>query len=265
MLKKILCIIIIICILVTAAVFFLGKNKAEKENTADTEKNEVTEEVQKIPGKFEGKVICIDPGHGKTSRKEKEPIYPGAQEKKAANVSGASGKHMTEEELNLEVGLKLKQELEELDAEVYITRTEHESDMSNIERAEFANGKKSDIVIRLHADGSESSSVAGVSMLLPSPKRVCEGYLTGDIVKKSRMAGEYILEEVCRNTGAINRGTVERADMTGFNWSSVPVVLLEMGFMSNPEEEKKLSQDEYQRKIIAGIVSGLEIYFNKCE
>lgn len=223
------------------------------------------EENEQSKGALSGKVICIDPGHGKTARKEKEPIYPGAAEKKATNVSGASGRLMTEEELNLLVGLELKSTLEERGAQVYMTRTAHECDMSNIERAEFANEKGSDLVIRIHADGSESSSLNGASMLLPSPKRENGEYLTPRVVSESRRAGELILTEVTAATGAQNRGLVERPDMTGFNWSKVPVVLLEMGFMSNPEEEAKLAGAEYRTKIVGAIADGTEKYFLTAE
>lgn len=239
-----------------------------EEENLQTDEETVQDEPSEVPatketGKFSGKIICIDPGHGITSRKETEPIYPGATEKKAANVSGTAGDRITEEALNLEVGLKLKAKFEELGATVYITRTENKSDMSNVERAKFANQTGCDMVVRVHADGSESKSVSGVSVLIPSKKCIINGYLTDEIVQKSRRAGEYILEEICRNTGAANKGLSERADMTGFNWSSVPVVLVEMGFLSNREEEAKLITDEYQQKIISGIAAGLEKYFNE--
>lgn len=259
---RIMCIGAVVMIIISAVLFASSKKK-KTEPKVLTENPPLGEKIvtPETHGKFYRKIICIDPGHGKTSRKEKEAIYPGASEKKATNVSGAAGKILTEEELNLQIGLKLKKRLEEMDATVVITRTEHECDLSNIERAEFANKNNADIVVRLHADGSESASVAGASMLLPSAKRISDGYLTDDIVQKSRRAGELILKAVCQNTGAKNRGTVERPDMTGFNWSAVPVTLLEMGFISNPEEESKMATDEYQEKIVSGIISGLEEYF----
>ena len=266
MFKRNIFTIVSLCIVV--ALFAIGKNN---EKSVDEEKP-TKQQLEVVPaeikesvpaGEFDGKIICIDPGHGITSRKEQEPIYPGAGEKKATNVSGTAGKIMTEEALNLEVGLKLKTALENEGATVHITRETNASDMSNVERAEFANSLNCDMVVRLHADGSESATVSGISMLIPSAKRISEGYLTSEIIEKSRKAGEYILNDVCGNTGASNKGIVERADMTGFNWSGVPVVLLEMGFMTNPEEEAKLVTEEYQQKIISGIISGLEKYFNE--
>lgn len=220
------------------------------------------EPVQEVSA-LKGITICIDPGHGKTARKEKELVHPGKSEKKAANVSGASGAFMTEEELNLEMGIMLKEALETEGATVYITREEHESDMSNIERAEFANASGCDMVVRLHADGSENKSVSGVSVLVPSAKSVYDGYLSEKIVADSRRCAEYVLAEVCQNTGAKNRGISERADMTGFNWSCVPAVLLEMGFITNPAEEEKLADDAYRKQITDGIVTALERYFSE--
>ena len=259
----------IVSLCIVAVLFVTAKNTEKKpQKQEEPEKQQIEIVPAEIKesvstGNFSGKIICIDPGHGKTSRKETEPIYPGANEKKATNVSGTAGKIMTEEALNLEVGLKLKDALEKEGATVHITRESHESDMSNVERAEFANNLNCDMVVRLHADGSESKSVSGVSMLIPSRKRISTGYLTEDIIAESRRAGEYILADVCALTGASNKGIAERADMTGFNWSCVPVVLIEMGFMTNPEEEAKLVTDEYQQKIISGIISGLEKYFNE--
>ena len=51
-----------------------------------------------------------------------------------------------------------------------------------------------------------------------------------------------------------NRGVVERTDLTGFNWSKVPVILVETGFLSNPQEDKLLNSEEYQNKIAKGSI-----------
>ena len=58
-----------------------------------------------------------------------------------------------------------------------------------------------------------------------------------------------------------NRGVIERKDLTGFNWSTVPVVLVEMGFLSNPEEDKKLSTDSYKDKISKSLANGVSEIF----
>lgn len=240
-------------IIISLIIFLKFTDKETVQNTESAISNSI----------LTGKIICLDPGHGKTSRKEKEPIYPGALEEKAANVSGATGALITEEALNLQFSLKLKAALEKEGATVFMTRTTSECDMTNIERAEFANNSNCDILIRIHADGSESPSVSGISMLVPSEKRIKDGYLTSEIIEKSRIAGELILEKTTEKTGAKNLGVIERPDMTGFNWSSVPVILLEMGFITNTDEEKMLILPEYQDLIIEGFIRGLNEYFKK--
>ncbi len=66
-----------------------------------------------------------------------------------------------------------------------------------------------------------------------------------------------MVNAVAAQTGAKNRGTTERSDLTGFNWSEVPCVLLEMGFLSNPDEETAMMNPAYQDKIAAGVAEAL--------
>lgn len=204
-----------------------------------------------------GKIIVVDAGHGISSYKKKEPVAPNSSEKKAAFVSGTSGARQTEEQLNLAVAFKLKAILENKGATVYMTRTEHKCDMSNIDRAVFANNLNADISVKIHADGNDNKSVHGVSVLVPGNKYIKDNTL----IEKSRRAGEYILNSFTQQTGAANRGIAVRNDLTGFNWSKVPVVLVELGFMSNPEEDRLMETEEYQNKMVDGIALGLEQYF----
>ena len=120
----------------------------------------------------------------------------------------------------------MKNKLEALGAEVIMTRTKHDVAVSNIERAEIANDANADICIRIHADGTENSSANGFSILVPS------GDLLGNpsIIEPSREAAEAVETSLSESTGARDRGIVEREDLTGFNWSEVPVILVEMGF-----------------------------------
>ncbi len=165
---------------------------------------------------------------------------------------------MTEEQLNLAVALKLQKVLIEKGAAVHMTRTKNECDLTNVDRAIFANDLKADISVRIHADGNSNSSIHGVSVLIPGNK-----YISDDVVlEKSRLAGESVLSEFVRETGAVNRGIIVRTDLTGFNWTEVPVILVEMGFMSNPEEDKLMETEDYQNKMVQGMVRGPELYFN---
>ena len=205
-----------------------------------------------------GKVICIDPGHQKKQNSEQEPVAPNSSTKKAKVTGGTSGTSTKTPEyvVTLSVGLKLQSLLENAGAKVVMTRDSNDVNISNIERAKLGNKAKADIAIRIHADGSTDPSVKGISMLVPTTD-----YLSDDLVKKSQTAGKIVLEKVIQKTGAKSRGVIKRNDMTGFNWSEIPVILIEMGFMSNPEEDKLLNTEDYQNKIAAGLFEGLAAYF----
>ncbi len=210
---------------------------------------------------LEGMTICIDPGHGKTSRLsagEKEPVAPGSNEMKAAIAAGTTGvvTGVTEESLNLTVALKLKEALASRGAKPVMVRETHECGLTNVERAKLWNLVKADLTIRIHANGVADSTVSGVLMMIPGDRYIKDTAM----LEKSSQAGKYVLECVLRHTGARSSGTVRSTDMTGFNWSKVPVILLEMGFMTNPEEDRLLNTGEYQDKIVSGIVEGVEKY-----
>lgn len=208
-----------------------------------------------VSGVLSSKRICIDAGHGITDKKGTEAVSPGSSDKKAAHVSGASGDKITEEQFNLGVALKVKSMLETEGASVSMTRTTAECDLSNISRAEL--GNESDIMVRIHADDSDSSSVSGISMLVPVKNYFGNSSMVSDSVR----LGKCILGKVIEATGAKDRGIIERSDLTGFNWSKVPVCLIECGFLSNASDEAKLADPIYQEKIARGITDGIKAYY----
>lgn len=208
-----------------------------------------------------GKIISIDPGHQSKGNSSKEALAPNSSVMKDKTTSGADGINSKTPEyiINLSVSKKLKAALEKKGFEVVMTRESNEVDLSNIERAKIANDAKSNLSIRIHADSSSSQSARGMSMLIPSKKYVKDTQM----IENSKIAGGIILKKTIEKTAAISRGIVEREDMTGFNWSKVPTVLLEMGFLSNHEEDKLLNSENYQNKIVEGIVEGVIEYFKK--
>lgn len=208
------------------------------------------------PSKY---TICIDPGHQRKPNFEKEPIAPGSEKTKIKVSAGTQGVYTgkPEYELTLEVALKIKQILELKGYNVLMTRETHDVNISNKERAEMANKAGADLCVRIHADGSTSREVNGISVLYPaqdSPNTDEEKY------SKSKLLAELLLKNLIESTKANSRGIIPRVDITGFNWSEIPVALVEMGYMTNPEDDRKMSTPEYQYKIAEGTVDGIEDY-----
>ena len=85
---------------------------------------------------------------------------------------------------------------------------------------------------------------------------------TGPIVAPSAKAGKAIHAAALKTTGAKDRGIVSTSEMSGFNWSKVPAVIVEMGMMSNAAEDRLLSSATYQQKLATGISNGVVTYLN---
>ena len=200
-------------------------------------------------------MIAIDPGHQARANGALEPIGPGSTRKKAKVSSGTSSvlTGIPESEVALAVGLKLQDALEARGIEIVMTRTTQDVDISNMARAELENKAGADLTVRLHANGSGDRSVHGLFTLYPAS---IKGW-TDDIAAASKRAAIIAQRELIAATGAQDRGLQERSDLTGFNWSDVPVILVEMGFMSNPTEDKQLRTPAYQDKIVQGLVQAI--------
>lgn len=210
---------------------------------------------------LKGLVICIDAGHQRKANLKKEPIAPGSSELKVKDPGGASGilTKIPEHELNLKVSRLLKDRLEKLGATVVMTRESSDVNLGNVERAEIANRSNAHLCIRIHADGSDNKAVKGVSVLIPGSRYIKDA----NMLKQCKNAAKSILKSITDATGAKSRGIIERNDLTGFNWSKVPVVLVEMGFLSNAEEDRLLNTAGYQGKIADGIANAIVGLYSK--
>lgn len=199
-------------------------------------------------------IVVIDAGHQGKGDPTLEPVGPGASEKKARVTSGTSGvaTRRAESEVTLEIALKLRDALQARGAKVVMVRTSQDVNISNAERAKIGNEANADLVVRLHCDGAEDRGRTGLSTLVPGRNR-----WTGPIVAESGIAGRFVHDAVIASTGATDRGVVPRTDLSGFNWSTRPSVLVEMGFMSNAAEDRKLSSAPYQAKLVTGIADGV--------
>ena len=138
-----------------------------------------------------------------------------------------------------------------------MTREDNETAISNSERARLANDAGADIAIRIHANGSEDTSVNGALALIASQNNPDTSALYGD----SRELAEDVLGTYCASTGMQNLGIQENDTMTGLNWSEVPVMILEMGFMTNEQDDRNMEDADYRNKMVDGIVDGIEQYY----
>lgn len=238
----------------------LGEVKKEESPGAKEALDREKTKSKDNDSKYSSITICIDPGHGTTDKSVMERISPWGDEEKPGYAYGTTGvaTGIPEKDLVLEVSLKLRDELERRGFTVVMTREEDRSDMTNIDRAEFGNSANSDLVVRVHANGLDDQSVKGMMVLVPTEA----GLRDAEVVRKSRLAGQVILEEMLGTTGAKSLGLIERDDMTGFNWSKAPVILVEMGFMTNAEEDRLMSTPEYQGKLVEGMASGIIRYID---
>lgn len=205
-------------------------------------------------------MICIDAGHQARGNSSLEPNGPGSSTMKAKVTTGATGcvTGKTESQINLEVALKLQEALSNQGYTVVMCRTSQNVDLSNAQRAQMANEANADAFIRLHCDSSESSSSTGTLTLAPSTSnKYC-----ANIAGKSQSLSKSIVNNICKVTGSRNRGVSIVDNMTGLNWSKVPVTIVEMGFLSNPGEDRLLSSEDYQNKIVQGIVNGIGEYLS---
>lgn len=231
----------------------------ENDQTAkeDTSKQEAPIEEKQAPEPepiINKKVVVIDPGHSSHGNKGMEKLSPDSDVMKIKDPGGAQGDFTGTPEyvVAMSVALKLKNLLEQNKITVIMTKTEDSDSPGNIERAEVGNSNNANLEVRIHCDSADSSSANGASMLVPQPI----GYAK-DISEISRKYGQTILDRLVATAGMKNRGVVKRDDLTGFNWSKVPVVLVEMGFMSNAQEDKLLNDDSYQDKLAQGLCNGI--------
>ena len=171
--------------------------------------------------------VFIDPGHG-------------------GYDDGSSGNGLLEDELNLQIGLKLQKKLEARGIEVKMSRTTDEY-LSLGERAEMANEYGADIFVSNHINSFDQASANGI-----------ETYYHRDKSSHKPLSDD-IQNNAIKQTGAVNRG-VKNANFAVLRESTMPSSLFEAGFISNKAEASKLGSDAYQDKLATALADGIEKY-----
>ena len=203
--------------------------------------------------------IVIDPGHDSEANPDTEPIGPGSKELKVKDGGGTSGvvSGVPEHEVNLAISLKLRDLLEASGRCVTMTREAATGpSMGNVARAQIANEAGAALFLRVHADGSPDPKRRGTWVLYPAP---VDGW-TDDILPESERAAELIQEQLVEQLESRDLGIDARDDLTGFNWSDVPVVLAEVGFLTNAEEDRLLTDPAYQQRVAQALFDGTEAF-----
>jgi N-acetylmuramoyl-L-alanine amidase len=201
-------------------------------------------------------VVVLDPGHDLRGNPETEPIGPGSPTRKIKDGGGTRGvvSGLSEAELTMRVASLLRPLLERAGVRVVLTRARTAgTSMGNIARARIANRAGAALFLRIHADGTASSDVRGTHTMLPALRR---GW-TDDVYGESRRAAAVVQRELVRSLGFPDRGVWERSDFTGFNWADVPVIMVELGFMTNPVEDRLLATRAVQKRAAAGLCRGV--------
>jgi N-acetylmuramoyl-L-alanine amidase len=205
-------------------------------------------------------VVLIDPGHQTKPDLTPEPLGPGSTQTKEKVKGGATGvvTHVPEYQRALQISLKLRDKLQAAGIRVVMVRTIDDVSIANSQRAIMGNKAGASLAVRVHLDSNADSRVRGFSTLYPSGNTWVK-----PIEEPSKRAAQLVQAAAVRATGAADRGLFGRADMTGFNWSKVPTIIVECAFMSNPADDAWSADPANQDKLAAGIASGVLEYLGR--
>ena len=201
-------------------------------------------------------IVALDAGHSANVARGYEPLGPGSSEQKAKDNSGTDGVATGVPEYVLTLNMA-KTTLKKQGCKVILTRKNNRTALSCAQRARIANKAKADAYLRIHANGVDSSSVTGAMTIC-----VTRGnrFVSSSMYKKSYNLSKAVLNAYVKATGCRKEYIWETDTMSGNNWSKVPTTLIELGYMSNPAEDRLMQSTSYQKKMVKGMANGIKTY-----
>ena len=190
--------------------------------------------------------IFLDPGHGGSD--------PGA-------ISGG----VREKDLTLSVYNKVSSKLASLGYTVLTSRNV-DKDVDLVDRADQANKANADMLLSIHFNAGGRGIARGIETYYYQatadrvPKINKENHNNPERLERSRKLANKVQQNLLYQTGANDRG-VKRASFTVLRETSIPSILVELGFIDNPEERNKIKTNEYQERLANGIVDGIVEYY----
>ena len=190
--------------------------------------------------------IFLDPGHG-------------------GSDSGAVENGVREKDLTLSVYNKVSSRLASLGYTVLTSRNT-DKDVGLVSRADQANKSNADIFLSIHFNAGGRGTAYGIETYYYKHEQGYEPEINKDNhnsperIEKSRKLANKIQQNLLYKTGAYDRG-VKRASFAVLRETSIPSILVELGFIDNQEEVNKIKTNEYQEKLADGIVDGIVEYY----
>lgn len=236
--------------------------KPTVEETVKKEPKPDKKEKSPKPEVVKPKTIVIDPGHQRYADFRLERVGNGSDEWKPMMQGSTYGvvTGQAEHQLTLDVAKKLQKQLIKKGYKVKLTRKENVIAMSTKQRADFARKNKADLYVQLHADGHSNAQANGMYILVPSK----DNKYTKKIYKESRKLADTVIKTAKDSKQDVyKKGIVTSANLPALNWSSMPTVLIELGYLNNPKDDRRLATSKYQDQLVSTISSGIENYIKK--
>ena len=192
------------------------------------------------------RLIFLDPGHG-------------------GSDSGAVGNGVREKDLTLSIYNKVSKKLSDLGFSLLTSRNV-DKDVGLVERAEQANNVSADMLLSIHFNSGGRGVARGIETYYYQaqadriPQINKDNHNNAERLDKSRRLAQRVQQNLLYQTGAMDRG-VKRASFVVLRETSIPSILVELGFIDNPWEVSKIKTNEYQEKLADGIVDGIVEYY----